>query len=418
MKVARPAVAVFSLLFPSEAQPQAGLFIRERMFRIANRCRVVVVSPRPWFPFQGLIRRFRPHFRPPAPRFEEQEGVEIHRPRFLSVPGVFKTLDGLLLALGSYGTFRRLKKEGRVQVIDAHFAYPDGFAAGLIGRRLGLPVCVTLRGTEVRFVRNIALSRQVRRALQRAARVFSVSQSLADLAVGLGIPGEKITVVPNGVDVEVFHPLDRNMARRDLNLPLDARILVSVGALVERKGFHRVIELLPRLKERFPQICYLIVGGPSPEGDWSTRLHELAARLGVADCVRFTGPLPPAMLKVPLSAGDVFVLCTRNEGWANVFLEAMACGLPVVTTDVGGNREVICRPELGTIVPFGDSEGLFQALSDALIRRWDRGALLGYAAANDWNERVERLETAFTQIVNFPGSGWERRSALASGKRQ
>ena len=418
MKVVRPAVAVFSLLFPSEAQPQAGLFIRERMFRMATRCRVVIVSPLPWFPFQGLIRRFRPHFRPPAPRFEEQEGIEIHRPRFLSVPGVFKTLDGLLLALGSYATFRRLKQRDRVQVIDAHFAYPDGFAAALIGRWLGLPVCVTLRGTEVRFARNIAFSRRIRRALQCATRVFSVSQSLADLAVGLGISSDKITVVPNGVDLEVFHPVDRNTARRDLDLPLDARILVSVGALVERKGFHRVIELLPRLRERFPQICYLIVGGPSPEGDWSARLHALIARLGVADCVRFTGPLPPAMLKGPLSAGDVFVLSTRNEGWANVFLEAMACGLPVVTTDVGGNREVVCRPELGTIVPFGDSESLFQALSDALIRRWDRGALLGHAAANDWNERVERLETAFTQIVNFPGSGWERRSALASGKRQ
>lgn len=120
--------------------------------------------------------------------------------------------------------------------------------------------------------------------------------------------------------------------------------------------------------------------------------------LGLEDCVRFLGTLPPEALKQPLSAADVFVLATRNEGWANVFLEAMACRLPVVTTDVGGNREVVCRDELGTVVPFGDAAALQTALSAALARDWDRDAILAYARDNEWDGRVAALVTAFRAL--------------------
>ena len=109
--------------------------------------------------------------------------------------------------------------------------------------------------------------------------------------------------------------------------------------------------------------------------------------------------MPTDDLKWPLSASDIFVLSTRNEGWANVFLEAMACGLPVVTTDVGGNAEVVCRDELGSIVPFGDATALQQALDQALNKDWDRAAILDYARANQWDKRVAQLLQAFDRII-------------------
>ncbi|WP_296638526.1 glycosyltransferase, partial [Thiobacillus sp. 65-1402] len=93
------------------------------------------------------------------------------------------------------------------------------------------------------------------------------------------------------------------------------------------------------------------------------------------------------------------VLATRNEGWANVFLEAMACGLPVVTTDVGGNAEVVCRAELGSVVPFGDTAALQQALDAALTAHWNRAAILDYARANQWDKRVAQLLNAFEQVL-------------------
>ena len=392
-------LVVFSTLFPSAARPGAGLFIRERMFRVAQHRSLVVVSPQPWFPGQSLIRWLRPGYRPYAPALETQQGIRVYHPRFFSVPGMFRQLDSWSMALGSFLLLKRLKTEG-VRLIDAHFTYPDGEAATRLGRWLSLPVTVTLRGTEVPHSKNPALRPSLSRALKAAAYVFSVSASLRRLAIELGATPDKTEVVGNGVDTLRFHPVDRAEARRRYGLPDNAQVLISVGGLVERKGMHRVIDCLPALITQMPHLHYLIVGGGSPEGDMRAELDAQVSRLGLADRVHFLGPLPPDDLKWPLSASDVFVLSTRNEGWANVFLEAMACGLPVVSTNVGGNAEVVCREELGSIVPFGDATALQAALNAALSKDWDRKAIIEYAQDNQWDKRVEQLLRVFALLLD------------------
>jgi teichuronic acid biosynthesis glycosyltransferase TuaC len=393
-----PHIVVLSSLFPSALQPGAGLFIRERMFRVGRRLPLAVVAPSAWFPFQGLIRRWRPGFRPGAPHHETQQDQPVWYPRYVSVPGVLKRLDGLFMALGAWPRLRQLQREGRLDVLDAHFGYPDGYAATLLGRWLKVPVTITLRGTETRHAADPALRPLLARALHRADRVFTVSESLRQVALGLGVPPDRVHVVGNGVDLERFQPIDRALARTALGLPPDAPVLVSVGGLCERKGFHRVIACLPALRAQGNDAHLLVVGGPNLEGDWTERLHAQVRDLGLADRVHFTGPLPPQDLPRVLSAADVFVLATRNEGWANVFLEAMAIGLPVVTTDVGGNAEVVCRPVLGRVVPFGDESALTAALRDALGQVWDRATIRQYAQANTWDQRVETLASEFVDI--------------------
>lgn len=400
----RPAVVVLSSLFPSSVQPGAGLFVRERMFRVGRRLPLCVVAPSPWFPLQALLRRWRPHFRPGAPGYEQQQGFDVWYPRFFSVPSALKRLDGLAMAFGAYPRLRALKRMGRLDLIDAHFGYPDGYAAVLLGRWLGVPVTITLRGTESRHAADPVLRPLLLKALLGADRVFAVADALKQVAVSIGVPAEKVTVVGNGVDTTRFVPLDRADARAALGLPSDVPVLVSVGGLVERKGFHRVIELLPRLRERWPGLIYLVVGGASAEGNNRPQLEQQVAQLGLGDTVRFLGSLPPDALKQPLSAADVFVLSTRNEGWANVFLEAMACGLPVVTTDVGGNREVVDRESLGFVVPFGDAEALETALDRALAAPWDRAAIRHHAEQNAWDGRVDLLCAAFAEMTRSTGA--------------
>lgn len=394
-----PHVVTLSSLFPSATQPGAGLFVRERAFRVGQRMPLCVVSPVPWFPLQGMVRRFRPGFRPGAPACEKQKGVDVWFPRFLSLPGLLKRWDGWLMALGAYPRLRTLKTQGRLDVIDAHFGYPDGFAASKLAGWLGVPYTVTLRGTESRHAADPALRPRLMHALARAARVFSVSDSLRQVALKLGVPADRARVVGNGVDIARFYVLDKAAQRQALGLPVDAPVLVTVGGLVERKGFHRVMAALPALRQQFPQLQYLVVGGPSPEGDWTDRLKALAAELQLQHCVHFTGPVAPDDLRRYLSAADVFALSTRNEGWANVLLEAMACGLPVVTTNVGGNAEVVCRPELGTVVPFDDAAALQQALAQALQHPWDRAQIRAYAEANIWDRRIDDLEAEFLALV-------------------
>jgi teichuronic acid biosynthesis glycosyltransferase TuaC len=404
---------VFSSLFPSAARPGAGLFIRERMFRVARHRPVVVVSPQPWFPGQSLIRWLRPGYRPQAPALDIQQGIRVYHPRFLSVPGLLRQLDGWSMALASFLLVKRLKAEG-ARLIDAHFAYPDGEAATRLGRWLGLPVTITLRGTEVPHSRNPTLRPRLSRTLQTAGYVFSVSDSLRRLAIELGAPPGKTEVVGNGVDTERFYPVGRTAARSRYGIPDNAQVLISVGALVERKGMHRVIDCLPGLIKRHPNLHYLIVGGASPEGDNRAELTAQVAQLGLAGHVHFLGALPPDDLKWPLSASDVFVLATRNEGWANVFLEAMACGLPVVSTDVGGNAEVVCRDELGSIVPFGNVIALEQALDAALNKDWDHSAILDYARANQWDKRVAQLLRTFSSLLANPGALIESDTTIKS----
>lgn len=411
--VAGPRLLVFSSLFPSDAQPGAGLFIRERMFRVARHVPVVVVAPQPWFPLQGLIRFFRPHFRPMALRYERMQGIEVYRPRFLCFPGILKRTDGLFMALASFLTVRRVVRRDGLNLLDVHFGYPDGAAGRLLSKWLGLPMVLTLRGKEERQMR-LSVAAPLKRAILAANQLVTVSSALGDLAIGLGADRRRVTQVGNGVEIGKFAPIAQATARTELGLPLDALVLVSVGTLVERKGFHRVIECIPELLAQFPTLHLVVVGGAGPEGDMSAQLRGLVAQLGLQAHVHFVGAWPPDRLKVPLSAADVFVLATSYEGWANVFLEAMACGLPVVTTRVGGNAEVVCSPELGALVEFGDRSALTSALRDALLRSWDRQRIIDFARENSWDRRIPQLIEVYERTLGVRSERMALSGSVAS----
>ncbi|WP_019625783.1 glycosyltransferase [Thioalkalivibrio sp. ALJT] len=394
---------VLSRVFPNAVQPTYGLFVRERMFRVAQHIPLVVVAPVAWFPGQGLIRRFwNPHYRPPVPYHEVQDGVDVYHPRFLCIPGIMKWTDGPFLAVSLLRLVRRLKREQGVTGIDAHFIYPDGVAAWLLGRWLGLTHTITLRGTILRISRTRLERRMSARAMHAAARVFSVSGDLRRIALGMGVREDQVQVMPNGINLDYFHPEDRTTCRQDLGLPVVARVLITVGGLNERKGFHRVIEQLPALLRRFPDLHYLCVGGGGPDGNGQAWLEGLAREQGVQDRVHFTGAAPPDRLRFYYSAADVFVLATRFEGWANVFLEAAACGLPTVTTRVGGNPEVIHSDWLGRLVELGDGEALREAITDALETDWDHDAIRDYARDNRWEARIPVLVEALNAAHRQP----------------
>ena len=390
----KPAVVVLSSLFPGAAQPLAGIFIRERMFRVARELPLCVVSPQAWFPGQGAIRVLRPGYRPPQPLFEQQEGIDVHRPRAWCVPAVGRRWDSQAMARAALPVVRRLRAQGRCDLIDAHFAWPDGHAAALLGRALDVPYTITLRGTEPGHLAEPSLRPRVIEALRGATRVFAVCAALGELGLAAGVPESRVTVVANGVDCATFKPLPRALAKVRLGLPPEARVLCSVGGLVPRKGFHRVIRLLPQLLARFPTLHYVIAGGGGPEGDWGARLVEEAQAQGVTQRVHFLGALPPRELRLPLSAADALVLPSSNEGWANVLLEAMACGTPVVASDVGGSREVVASPALGYVFPVADDDALCDRLLAALGRRWDRAVLVRHARSQSWDGRIPALVAA------------------------
>lgn len=389
-------VLVVTSVFPNSAQPTLGVFVRERMSRVAQQCELKVVAPVPWFPFAS---RLKPGYRPAVPYREVQNGIEVLHPRFFNVPGIFKCLDGLFFALSSLVTVLRLRRTFRFDLIDSHFAYPDGFGAVLLGRLIGVPVTITVRGTIRKLSQYVLRRIQIIYALRNAARVFTVCADLKQAVVDLGVDDAHVEVVANGVDIYKFRPVEQAIARRELGLPAERKIIVSVGGLVERKGFHRIIAAMPDISREVPEAMYVIIGGPSVEGNFEPELRRQVAELGLENDVIFAGPQLHDRLSLWLSASDIFCLATSNEGWANVFLEAMACGLPVVTSRVGGNEEVVSSPALGELFDLDDRTAMVRAITSVLCREWNRVQIVEYARSNTWDRRVVQLVARFGEIT-------------------
>jgi len=380
-------VLVLSSTFPNAQQPTRGVFVRERVSRLARRCEVVVVAPIPWFPLNRWIRRDRAH----APHVEQQGELTVHHPRFFSLPRYGKFLDGFFYATSLIPYLVRLRRRFAFEVIDAHFAFPDGVAAALLARVFRCPVVITLRGSIVRLSGYRLHRPQLRWALCRAQRVVAVADYLRQVAAGIGAPSDQIRVIPNGVDLLSFALAERAQARRAIGLAEKRTTLLTVGAVYSWKGQHLVIEALPFLRKQYPDIIYLVVGGSRPEEpSYVPSLKRRVAELGLEDHVRFVGSRPHAELARWFNAADLFVLPTRSEGCPNVLLESLACGVPVVATEVGGVPEIIRHGRDGLLAPYGDLPALRDALQNALERRWDRQALVNRAREFDWTDTAEQ----------------------------
>lgn len=389
-------VLVMATVFPNGKQPALGVFVRERMRRVAEQVDAVVVAPVPWFPFHRVVRGDRWD----VPPVERQGALTVYHPRFVCVPGMLRVADGLLYAASLAPFLRRLREAFDFDVIDAHFAYPDGFGAAVLGRAFRRPVVITLRGSIVRLATYPTHRPLLRFALRAAARVIAVSASLKAVAVGLGLPADKIRVIPNGVDTERFRPMDRTAARARLGLPPHRTIVLSVGGLNPGKGQHRVVGLLPELLRTRPDLLYVAVGGEHP-GDSSRPLIErLVRERALGAHVLLAGPRPHEEIPVWLAAADVVCLATRSEGWANTLLESLACGRPVVTTRVGGNAEIVTHDGLGILVPPADDATLATGLLAALGRPWDADAMVRHARRHGWDQAARAVVDELGAVVS------------------
>lgn len=390
----------FSTLFPNAAAPNHGIFVETRLCHLVSdqSVRSTVVAPVPYFPFRSAaFGAWSRHAR--APRFEVRSGLAVHHPRYLAIPRVGMTTAPALLYRAALGTVMRLLSRGlKIDAIDAHYVYPDGVAAVWLGRRLGLPVVVTARGSDVTLYPDYAIPRHmIRHMIAKADQLVSVSEALKRTLVSLGASQDRVTVLRNGVDSTLFRPLPRDDARAKLGL--QRRAVVSVGHLIERKGHHRVIAALTSL----PDVALVIVG----EGPEHGRLRALAERLHVADRVHFAGAVRQAELPLYYSAAEALVLASSREGWANVLLEAMACGTPVIASNAGGNSEVVRTRDAGRIVPENTPETIARAVRDLLDTPPARAATRAYAEQLGW-EAVSAGQMAVFEAAIL---GHERRRA-------
>jgi glycosyltransferase involved in cell wall biosynthesis len=332
------------------------------------------------------------------PRHYSDGAVEVFHPRWLYPPrgGWF---NAVCLFLAALPCIIRIRRRFPFQIIDAHFAHPEGIAAAMLASVLGLPFTVTLRGNETMHAGFRLRRLWIRWALCRAALVIAVSESLRQFAIGLGVRPERARTIPNGIDVSIYYPRDRTACRERLGLPAGKRVILSAGYLIERKGHHHVIRAISSLRAAGIDVLLWIVGGKGREGDYEAQLKTLVRESGLEDAVHFTGAVPAAALAEYMAAADVFCLASSREGWPNVVNEALGCGTPVVASDVGGVPDMLRSEEFGFVVPAGDSKALEEALASAVRKSWDRSAIAAWGQSRSWQAVAAEVAAEFMRIA-------------------
>ncbi|WP_405234336.1 glycosyltransferase [Lentisalinibacter salinarum] len=385
-------ILTFSTLFPNREMPHHGIFVAERLRHVLETGAVdaAVLAPIPWFPLTGEGFGQYGAFARVSPE-ESFEGCVVDHPRYPLIPKLGMSSAPLFLALASLLAIRR--RFGDLEdfdLIDAHYFYPDGVAAVLLGHWLNKPVVITGRGTDLNLIPQYRIPlKWIRWASERANRMVTVSDALAHRLVELGAPADRVRTLRNGVDLERFRPLERDSLRRRLGF--SGRTLLSVGLLIERKGHHHVIESLRALKD-----CNLVIVGTGPE---EGELRRLSEQREVSDRVTFTGGLDHQTLAEYYNAADCLVLCSSREGMPNVVLESLACGTPVAGTAVWGTPEVLNAPEAGVLIHEQSAAGVVKAVRRLLSAYPDRADTRRHAEKFNWDATTAGQLDVFSQAI-------------------
>lgn len=384
-------VLTFSSLYPNAARPVHGLFVDTRLRHLVATGQVqsTVVAPIPWFPFtHPVFGEYAAHAS--APRAEARNGIDVLHPRFPVLPKIGMTLAPVLLYRAVRPLVERLRRERGFDLIDAHYFYPDGVAAAMLARRLGVPAVITARGSDINLIAQYRLPRRmIRWAARQATAVITVSQALKEKLVALGAERERIHVLRNGVDLVHFHPEGRDALRSELSFR--GPTLLSVGNLLAFKGHGCVIEALSLMPE-----CELVIAGDGPD---RPAFEALARKCGVSSRVRFVGLLDQQDLRRYYCAADALILASSREGWPNVLLEAMACGTPVIATNVGGVPEIVTSADAGVVVKERSAPALARAVRELFARPRERAATRRFAEQFGWDATTRGQLQLFRQVL-------------------
>lgn len=389
-------IATLSSLYPSKSQPGKGVFIENRTahLRKSSDVEIRVIAPVPWFPLRSRqFGRYADHAR--APIRELRDGLSIEYPRYIVVPKIGMRLAPLLMAFGILGAFKKLiTNRYDFDIIDAYYFYPDGVAAALVGKWLNKPVVINALGTDVNVIPDFRIPRTwIKWAANRASAITTVSKALRAELLNLGICEEKIHVNLHGVDHERFAPPAEPL-QWSASVPRRSRTLLCVGNLLEAKGQHLAIESLLHLKD----FRLILVG----EGEYEHRLKQQVSDLHLADRVTFVGHVDHAELVTYYSSSDALVLPSLREGIPNVILESLACGTPVIATNVGGIPEIINSKPAGVLLCDRSPLAIVDAVNQLFTDYPSTQEVVQFSKQFTWSKTTKNQVRIFKQVVSLP----------------
>jgi teichuronic acid biosynthesis glycosyltransferase TuaC len=373
-----------SSIFPNAINPTHGCFNDSLVRALAIGHQVEVISPIPWVDLvKGCGRGVKV---PMDRRIEDPGGFGIHYVPFLYTPRVLRRWYGEFYWSSVASTFRALVRRYRPELIISYWAHPDGEAAVRIGRLVGAPSCVIVGGSDVLLVtRSASRRRRVQKVLRETDAVITVNQDLRNAVARMGISVDKVHVWHQGINIELFWPGDRQLARQNLAIPLSGHRIVWVGRMVPVKGLDILIESCALLRAHGVDFHLYMIG----DGPLRGKLLAQTEACGLSAHVTFVGPKSHEELPDWYRAADLTVLPSRSEGLPNVLRESLACGTPFVASNVGGIAE-IADPDFGLLVPSENPSLLADEIVKAL-GRWGGKTGCVRAPSQSWDESADSL---------------------------
>lgn len=350
----RKKLVIVTNLFPNALEPTRGVYIDQLVDRLKDYFDITVVAPVAWRPRFMISKERR------LPFLEQRKGTDVFHPRHLVIPKTLRLTYAFFMFLRLYPLLRKLKREGRCDCISAHWIYPDGVAAAMVAGRLRIPVFLHSLGCDINDYTTYFWRRvQIKRAAKSAVAVVTKSRALARSVVKLDVDESKVCVAPNGVDRSKFKPGSKNDARVALGISETQRILLYVGNFNVEKNVGVLIAAFAAASQgrSMPPALYLVGDGPQRE-----YLESLVAKAGIEENVHFLGRRPHEEIAQFYHAADHLGLPSLREGCPNVVLEALASGLPIIASDVGGVPEIVTE-EFGVLVPPTDHDAWVAALN-------------------------------------------------------
>lgn len=375
-------VLTLSTLFPNAAAPNFGIFVERQTAELAGRSEtmVTVVNPvgiPPW-PLNQLGQYQALNA---LPEHEEWRGLEVYRPRFRLIPKIGGASNPKRIAEAALPLVRQLHQQAPFDLIDAEFFYPDGPAAMRLAQALDIPFTIKARGADIHHWGSDPNCReQILHAAEKASALLAVSEALKQDMIALGMDGSKISVHYTGLDQDKFRPVDRLAAKRALGV--SGPLFITTGALIARKNQDLVIRALAA----FPDATLMLAGLGEAEHAYRT----LANQLGVIDRVRFLGSVPHDQLPHLTAAADIAILVSKSEGLANAWVEALACGTPVIISEAGGARELVTSASAGRVVD-QTAEAIIEAARAILAQRPAQELVRSSVSRFSWKNNGDQL---------------------------
>ncbi len=389
-------ILLVSNIFPNSAEKERGVFTYRIAMALRALCRVDVVAPLPWVPPILRKKNKGKYAHAQVPVREEISGLRVYHPRYVVIPRVLGFMHPVFMFGPLLRLVKRLDRQNQIDLISAHWIFPDGVAAGWVARKLGKPIILTALGCDINYYPTLTFRKsQIKGALRMADAVTVKGNSLKEKVLDLQVPDEKVFLIPNGIDLHRFHIMDRSAARQELGIHGNGPFLLTVGSLDEVKGTCYLLEALNKMADALKALPHLLMVG---DGPLKQALFSQAQSLGLTRQITFFGRRPHHEIPIWMNAADLFCLPSIREGRPNALMEALACGTPAVASGVGSVPEIINEGN-GRIAQAGDPENLRRQILVCLNRSWDRKTIRESVLGFTWEQCASLYMRTFQKVL-------------------